>query len=63
MSEIDDALELRIVLYDDLELLATKYPHLSHLLPDAKYRKLSKDPKTKRTAAWAGIRLLRWWSC
>jgi len=52
LSTLDDALEIRIVLYDDLVLLAIRYPHLSHLLPDTKYRKLSKDPKTKRTAAW-----------
>jgi hypothetical protein len=47
-----DTLEMRIVLYDDLELLATRDPQLSHLVPDPKYRKLAKNPKTKRTAAW-----------
>lgn len=45
MSDLDDALELRIVLYDEL---AVAYPRL---LPDAKYAKLSKDPKMKGEAA------------
>jgi len=40
-----DTLEMRIVLYDELELVATRDPDLSH-------RKLAKDSKTKRTAAW-----------
>jgi hypothetical protein len=50
-----NTLELRIVLYDQLKLLAASFPQLSHLLPEAKYRKLSKDPKTKRTADWTAF--------
>jgi hypothetical protein len=41
MSKPDDTLELRIVLYDHI---AISRPDL---LPDAKYAKLAKDPKTK----------------